>query len=84
MAHPQSVLCSEVLLYTSMYFSRDCYTCSSLSSVAQLDSDCVCACSCAGMCIYVCESLKFEGGTMVVMVPLQYFQFMNCGGSAMQ
>ena len=38
-----------------MYFSRHCYTCSSLSSVAQLDSDCVCACSCAGMCIYVCE-----------------------------
>ena len=62
----------------------DCYTFYSLFSVAQLDSDCVCACSCAGMCIYVCESLKFEGGTMVVMVPLQYFQFMNCEGSAMQ
>ena len=67
-----------------MYFSRHCYTCSSLSSVAQLDSDCVCACSCAGMCIYVCESLKFESGTMVVMVPLQYFQFMNCEGCTMQ
>ena len=51
---------------------------------ARLDSDCVCACSCAGMCTYVCESLKFAGGTMVVMVPLQYFQFMNCEGSAMQ
>ena len=61
-----------------MYFSRHCYTCSSLSSVAQLDSDCVCACSCAGMCIYMCESLKFEGGTMVVMVPL------HCKGFAMQ
>ena len=71
-----------------MYFFRHCYTCSSLSSslssVSQLDSDCVCACSSAGMCIYVCESLKFEGGTMVVMVPLQYFQFMNCEGSAIQ
>ena len=70
-------------IYTSMYFSRDCYTCCSLSSVAQPYSDCVCACSCAGMCIYACESLKFEGGTMVVMVPLQYFQFMNCEDSAM-
>ena len=67
-----------------MYFSRHCCTCSSLSSVAQLDSDCVCACSYAGMCIYVCEPLKFEGGTMVVMVPLHYFQFMNCEGSAIQ
>ena len=48
------------------------------------EANCVCACSCAGRCIYVCESLKFEGGTMVVMVPLQYFQFMNCEGFAMQ
>ena len=64
-----------------MYFFMHCYTCSSLSSVAQLDSDCVCACNCAGMSIYVCETLKFEGGTMVVMVPLQ---FMNYEGSAMQ
>ena len=64
-----------------MYISRHCYTCSSHSSVAQLDSDCVCACSCTGMCIYVCKTLKFDGGTMVVMVPLQ---FMNCEGSAMQ
>ena len=69
---------------TCMYFSRHCYTCFSISSHAQLDSDCVCACSCAGMCTYVCESLEFEAGTMVVMVPLQYFQFMNCEGSAMQ
>ena len=67
-----------------MYFSRHCFTCSSFSSHAQLDSGCVFACSCAGMCIYVCESLKFEGGTMVVMVPLQYFQLMNCEGSAIQ
>ena len=67
---------------TCMYFSRHCYTCSSLSSLAQLDSGCVCACSCAGMCIYACQSLKFEAGTMVVMVPRQYFQLMNCEGSA--
>ena len=65
-----------------MYFSRHCYTCSSLSSVAQ--SDCVYACSCAGVCTYVCESLKFAVGTMVVMVLLQYFQFMNFEDSAMQ
>ena len=44
---------------TCMYFSRHCYTCSSLSSLAQLDSGCVCACSCAGMCIYACQSLKW-------------------------
>ena len=67
-----------------MYFSRHCYTCSSLSSVAQLDSDCVYTCSCVGVCTYVCESLKFAVGTMVVMVLLQYFQFMNFEGSSMQ
>ena len=31
---------------------------------AQLESGCICACSCVGMCI-VCESLKFEGGAKV-------------------
>ena len=67
-----------------MYFSRHWYSCSSLSYLAQLDSDCVCACSCAVMCIYACQSLKFEAGTMVVMVPWQYFQLMNCEGSAVQ
>ena len=36
------------------------------------------------MCIYACQSLKFDGGTMVVMVPRQYLQLMNCEGSAMQ
>ena len=55
-----------------------------VSSLAQLDSGCVCACSCVGMCIYACQSLKFEAWTMVVMVPRQYFQLMNCEGSAMQ
>ena len=38
-------------------------------------------------CVFMCahgESLKFEGGSTVVMVPLQYFQFMNCEGFAMQ
>ena len=73
-----------VSINTCMCFSRHCYTCSSLSSVAQLDSGCVCACSCAVMCIYVCQSLKFEGGTIVVMVPRQYFQLVNCEDSAMQ
>ena len=55
---PHSVYIASI--DTCMYFSRLCYTCSSLSSNAQLDSGCACAC-CAGMCIYVCESLKFEG-----------------------
>ena len=67
-----------------MCFSRHCYTFYSLSSLAQLDSGCLCACSCAGMCIYACQSLKFEAGTMVVMVLRQYFQLMNCEGSAVQ
>ena len=66
-----------------MWFSRHGYTFYSLSSLAQLDSGCVCACSCAVMCIYACQSLKFEAGTMVVMVPRQCFQLINCEGSAM-
>ena len=35
-------------------------------------------------CIYVCESLKLESGTMMVMVPRQYFQPSNCEIPAMQ
>ena len=35
-------------------------------------------------CVFMCVSLKFEGGTMVVMVLLQNFHFMNCEGSAME
>ena len=68
---------------TCMYFPRHCYTCSSLSSHAQLDSGCVYACSCAGMCI-LCVSLKFEGKSMVVVALRQYCQLMNCEDSAMQ
>ena len=37
-----------------------------------------------GVCIYVCESLKFESETMMVMVPRQYFQPSNCEGPAVQ
>ena len=37
-----------------------------------------------GCVLYVCESLKFEGGTMMVMVPRQYFQLSNCVGPAVQ
>ena len=33
------------------------------------------------MCV---KSLQFDGGIMVVMVLQQYFQLMNCEGSAMQ
>ena len=31
-----------------------------------------------------CESLKFKGGTMMVMVPRQYFQLSNCVSLAVQ
>ena len=34
--------------------------------------------------VVVWESLKFEGGTVVVMVPRQYFQLSNCAGLAAQ
>ena len=37
-----------------------------------------------GCVFYMCESLKFEGKSMVVMVPWQYCQLMNCEDSAMQ
>ena len=76
--------CFEINAHTFIFQvgHPNCYTFYSLSSLVQLDSGCVCACSCAGMCIYACQSLKFEAGTMVVMVPRQYFQLMNCEGSA--
>ena len=34
--------------------------------------------------VEMCESLKFEGGTVMVMVPRQYFQLGNCVGPAVQ
>ena len=37
-----------------------------------------------GCVLYVCESLKFEGGTVMVMVLRQYFQLSNCVGPAVQ
>ena len=37
-----------------------------------------------GWALYVCVSLKFEGGTMMVMVPRQYFQLSSCEGPAVQ
>ena len=37
-----------------------------------------------GCVLYVRESLKFEGVTMTVMVPHQYFQLGNCVGHAVQ
>ena len=38
-----------------------------------------------GACVlYMCEPLKFEGGTMMVMVPRQYFDLGNCECSAVQ
>ena len=39
-------------------------------AVPRLTLVCVCACSCVGVSV---ESLKFEGGAMVDMVPQQYF-----------
>ena len=32
----------------------------------------------------MCELLKFEGGTMMVTVPRQYFQLSDCVGPAVQ
>ena len=32
----------------------------------------------------MCELLKFEGGTIMVMVPRQYFQLSDCVGPAVQ
>ena len=78
---PLGILLVLILVYT---VSRHCDTCSSLSSCAQLDSGCACACSCVGCVLYVCESLKFEGGTMMVMVLRQYFQLSNYVGPAVQ
>ena len=37
-----------------------------------------------GCVLYACESLKCEGGAMVVMVPRQYFQVSNFRGPAVQ
>ena len=37
-----------------------------------------------GCVLYVCESLKFESETMMVMVPRQYFQLSNCEDPAVQ
>ena len=42
-------------------------------AVNRLTLVCVCACSCVGVSISYVESLKFEGGAMVDMVPRQYF-----------
>ena len=40
---------------------------------------------CVGMLLYVCiKSLKFEGGTVMVMVLRQYFQLSNCEVPAVQ
>ena len=33
-----------------------------------------------GCALYVCESLKLESGTVMVMVLRQYFKLSNCGG----
>ena len=41
--------------------------------VPRLTLVCVCACSCVGVSISYVESLKFEDGAMVDMVPRQYF-----------
>ena len=38
-------------------------------AVPRLTLVCVCACSCVGVSISYVESLKFEGGAMVDMVP---------------
>ena len=58
---PLGVLLVLILICT---VSRTVILVLAFSSSAQVDSGCVCAGRCVGMCIYVCESLKFEGGTM--------------------
>ena len=52
--------------------------------VPRLTLVCVCACSCMGVSISYVESLKFEGGAMVDMVPRQYNHLRKCMGSAVQ
>ena len=42
-------------------------------AVPRLTLVCVCACSCVGVSISYVESLKFEGGAMVDMVPRRDF-----------
>ena len=37
-----------------------------------------------GCVLYVCEPLKFEGETVMVIVPQQYFQLSNCEGPAVK
>ena len=53
-------------------------------AVNRLTLVCVCACSCVGVSISYVESLKFEGGTMVDMVPRQYFHLRKCTCSAVR
>ena len=53
-------------------------------AVPRLTLVCVCACSCVGVSISYVESLKFEGGAMVDMVPRQYFHLRKCTCSAVQ
>ena len=53
-------------------------------AVPRLTLACVCACSCVGVSISYVESLKFEGGAMVDMVPRQYFHLRKCTCSAVQ
>ena len=53
-------------------------------AVPRLTLVCVCACSCLGVSISYVESLKFEGGAMVDMVPRQYFHLRKCTCSGVQ
>ena len=53
-------------------------------AVNRLTLVCVCAFSCLGVSISYMESLKFEGGAMVDMVPLQSFHLRKCTCSAVQ
>ena len=53
-------------------------------AVPRLTLVCVCASSCVGVSISYVESLKFEGGAMVDMVPQQYFHLRKSTCSAVQ
>ena len=56
---PLGILLVLILVWT---VSRTVVLILAFSSCAHLDSGCVCACSCVGMRIYVCESLKLRVG----------------------
>ena len=77
-----SAYCKKKCLY--VLFSGTVMLVLASLAVPRLTLVCVCACSCVGMSIWYVESLKFEGGAMVDMVPRQYFHLRKCTCSAVE